>query len=76
MRTTLDIDPRVLAVARARVRAGVNKTIGEAVSELALSGVDAAAPASVPAADGIVLLRSVPGHVITDEMVAEAMIDD
>ena len=33
MRTTLDLDPRVLAAARGRVQAGSSRSIGAAVSE-------------------------------------------
>lgn len=75
MRTTLDIDPRVLAAARSRVNAGLSKSIGEAVSELALEGLAADAP-DQPIENGLVLLPAVPGHVITDEMVAEALLDE
>lgn len=77
MRTTLTISPRVLAAARARVNEGRNRSIGEAVSELAEAGLTAvgALPAA-PTADGLVLLPSVRGHIITDEMVAEALLDD
>jgi len=75
MRTTLEIDPRVLAAARARVHGGYNRTVGQAVSQLALAGLAAATPAP-PAVGGLVLLPAVPGHVITNEMVAEGLLDD
>jgi hypothetical protein len=76
MRTTLDINPRVLAAARARVNGGQNKSLGEAVSDLALAGLAAATPSHEPSTGGLVLLPTVPGHVITDEMIAEAMHDE
>jgi hypothetical protein len=76
MRTTMDINPRVLAAARARVSSGQNKSLGEAVSDLALAGLERARPTSRPSRGGLVLLKSPPGHVITDEMVAEAMLDE
>lgn len=75
MRTTLEIHPRVLAAARARVNAGKNHSIGEAVSEFALAGIASEAPEQ-QATGGLVLLPRVPGHVITSEMVAEALLDD
>jgi hypothetical protein len=76
VRTTLDINPRVLAAARARVNEGQNKSLGEAVSDLALAGLAPAMPSPDPSTGDLVLLPSVPGHVITDEMVAEAMVDE
>lgn len=76
MRTTLDLDPRVLAAARARVSQRQNKSVGEAVSEFALAGLAGTQPPSDPRAGGLVLLPSVPGHVVTDEMVVEALVDD
>ncbi|MDR3068847.1 MAG: hypothetical protein LBU50_05025 [Cellulomonas sp.] len=75
MRTTLEIDPRVLAAARARVYEGRNRSLGEAVSQLALAGLASEVPQQ-SRASGLVLLPSVPGHVITDEMVAEALLDE
>ncbi|GAB89120.1 hypothetical protein [Gordonia rhizosphera] len=72
MRTTLDIDPRVLAAARARVNDGRNKSIGEAVSELAIAGLATTSPVTTDT-NGLVLLPSSPGHVVTDDMVAEAL---
>jgi hypothetical protein len=73
MRTTLDIDPRLLTAARGRVAAGLNRTIGQAVSELALAHL-ALTPADQPV-PGLVLLPTTPGHVITDQMVEEALAD-
>lgn len=76
MRTTLDIDPRVLAAARARVNSGQSRTLGEAVSYLATVGLESAAE-NLPAGHrGLLLLPSAPGHVITNDMVEEAMLDE
>jgi len=75
MRTTLDIDPRVLAGARARVYAGRSRSLGEAVSQLALVGLASAAATPTPVG-GLVFLPVAPDHVITDQMVAEAMLDE
>ncbi|GAB4100567.1 hypothetical protein [Sinomonas halotolerans] len=73
MRTTLDLDPRVLAAARARVRARESRSVGAAVSELALAGLAAQAAGAPSDADGgLVLLPAAEGHVVTDEMVAKA----
>lgn len=76
MRTTLDLDPRVLTAARSRVNAGQNRSVGEAVSALALTGLAASTSSATTEANGLVLLPTVPGHVITDEMVGEALLDD
>lgn len=75
MRTTLDIHPRVLAAARARVSHGTSRSLGDAVSELALAGLDSEV-AATSTGTGLILLPSTPGHVVTDEMVAAAMLDD
>lgn len=75
MRTTLDLHPRVLSAARARVQEGANRTLGEAVSELALASLESQTPPQ-PAPSGLVLLPRVPGHVITNDMVAQALLDD
>lgn len=75
MRTTLDIDPRVLAAARARVNARLSPSIGAAVSELALEGL-AAEASPRPSGNGLVLLPAAEGHVVTDEVVAEALADE
>lgn len=76
MRTTLDISPRVLAAARARVNAGLNTSIGDAVSYLATVGLEGTATSPEPSRRGLVLLPSAPDHVITNEMVEDAMLDD
>lgn len=71
MRITVDIDPRVLAAARARVNAGANKSIGEAISALALASLRQQPPAEATT-NGLVLLPSASGRVITDEVVEDA----
>lgn len=76
MRTTLDISPRVLAAARARVNAGLNRSVGDAVSYLATVGLDSAAASPKAPRHGLVLLPSTPDHVITNDMVADALLDE
>ena len=75
MRTTVDLDPRVLAAARARVTQGLDKSLGAAISDLALAGL-AATQTPSPSAVGLVLFPPAHGHVLTDEMVAEALLDE
>ncbi|GAA1805461.1 hypothetical protein [Agromyces neolithicus] len=68
MRTTLDIDPSVLRAAKALAeQRGVS--LGAAMSELALRGLRADAPAVREGFPMLPNLRS--DHVITDELVAE-----
>lgn len=75
VRTTLDLDERVLVAARAQARErGI--TMGTAISELALSGLAAEEPTEKPTLHGLVLLPQTSGHIITDEMVADALADD
>lgn len=74
MRTTLDLDERVLAAARARARAhGI--TIGQAVSQMAARGLDEEVQGA-EVSEGFPTLPNVPGHVITEEMVASALDED
>ncbi|QQS01094.1 MAG: DUF2191 domain-containing protein [Austwickia sp.] len=73
MRTTLDIDDVVLAAARSKARAdGVS--LGRALSDIAMLGLNAGTGAVPPA--GFPVLHGVPGHLVTDEMVAAARDDD
>jgi len=66
MRTTLDLDDRVLAVARAKA-ASEKTSLGRAVSDLVLDGL-----LQTPAiSEGFPTFAPVPGHVITDELVAQ-----
>ncbi|MGH3320821.1 MAG: hypothetical protein ACRDN9_11675 [Streptosporangiaceae bacterium] len=76
MRTTLDLDDRVLAAAKSRAHVrGIS--LGKAVSELALEGYEAEVASAPIADDGEApTLPRVPGHVITDEMVEAALADD
>ncbi len=76
MRTTLDLDPRLLAAARARAhQRGI--TLGAAVSELGLCGLVAEQPVARKAVRGLVLLPTTGDrHVITDQMVADALAED
>lgn len=73
MRTTLTIDDRVLAAARSRAQRR-RLTIGEALSELALIGYEAET-ASL-GIDGFPRLPLVIDHVITLEMVDDALDDN
>lgn len=74
MRTTLDIDPVVLSAARAKARAE-RISLGRAVSELALSGLQGST-ASVSGASGFPVLAGVVGHPVTDELAASYRDDD
>jgi len=69
MRTTLDLDPAVLSAARAKARAE-NTSLGKAVSELALAGITAPRTRTSTSASGFPVLSGVPGHAVTDELVA------
>jgi hypothetical protein len=75
MRTTLDLDERVLAAARARARQH-RTTLGAAVSDLALAGLASETPTRRARRRGLVLLPPEPGHIVTDEMVADALADE
>lgn len=71
MRTTLDIDDRVLAAARSKAR-HERVSIGRAVSDLALAGLS---PSGGPEAlattrNGFPVFVSPRGHVLTDDLVA------
>jgi len=71
MRTTLELDDVVLSAARAKARAeGIS--LGRAVSDIALAGLALPTATDGPASagDGIPVLRGVPGHVVTDDLVA------
>lgn len=74
MRTTLTIDDRVLAAARSRAQRR-RISIGEALSELALIGYESET-ATVVDPSGFPMLPRVAGHVITVEMVDDALDDD
>jgi hypothetical protein len=71
VRTTLSIDDRALAAARSRARQrGI--TVGEALSELALIGYGAET-ADVSVGSGFPMLPLAEGHVITVELVDDAL---
>jgi len=73
VRTTLTIDDRVLAAARSRARRrGIS--VGEALSQLALIGYEAESSA-VAHPVGFPMLPAVADHVITVEMVDDALDD-
>lgn len=65
MRTTVDLDETVLAVARAKARSE-KISLGRAISELALRGL---APGPVTRRRGFPVFEPTPGHLITDDLV-------
>lgn len=72
MRTTLDIDDAVLSAARAKARAeGIS--VGKAVSDLARQALEGG---HVDKVGGFPVLKGVPGHVVTDELVSAYRDDD
>ncbi|MFT4229453.1 MAG: hypothetical protein QM602_04110 [Microbacterium sp.] len=74
MRTTLDLDPAVLSAARAKASAeGIS--LGRAVSELALRGLRARR-SQRSTQTGFPVLSGVPGHPVTDDLVASHRDDD
>ncbi|MGL4743680.1 MAG: hypothetical protein ACRCXL_04745 [Dermatophilaceae bacterium] len=75
MRTTVDLDQRVVVAARARARRR-GTTFGSAVSELALAGLVAEASEPARVRHGLVMLPHEPGHVVTDELVADALAEE
>lgn len=75
MRTTLDLDERLLAAARSRA-AERGVTLGQAVSDLGLKGYEAERGAESVPPTGFPMLPAVAGHVITDDMVDKALADD
>ncbi|GAA1743821.1 hypothetical protein [Nostocoides vanveenii] len=76
MRTTLDLDEVVLSAGRAKARAD-GTSLGRAISDLALAGLTRPTLQQA-AADGdeLLVLRGVPGHLVTDDLVAAHRDDD
>lgn len=72
MRTTVDLDDTVLAAARAKARAE-RVSLGRAISDLALRGL---APQHGPDHGDFPTFETAPGHVITDDLVAQFRDDD
>ena len=73
MRTTLDLDDRVLAIARAKAsHDGIS--LGKAVSALILES--RVPPPSFESRNGFPMFPSVPGHVIDLELVNRYRDDD
>ena len=71
MRTTLDLDDDVLAAAK-ELAAFHGKTAGQIVSELARKGL--APKRALPRVrNGVPLLPSVPGRIVTSQMVEDAL---
>ena len=75
MRTTVDLDPVVLSAARANANAE-HTSLGKAISDLALAGLRAPQAAARAVATGFPVMSGVPGHVVTDDVVAEYRDDD
>lgn len=74
MRTTLTINDRVLSAARSRGRQrGIS--VGEALSQLAMIGYEAET-AELSPPDGFPILPRVDGHVLTVEMIDDALDDE
>lgn len=74
MRTTLTVDDRALAAARSRAHQR-SISVGQALSELALMGYEAESADPVES-EGFPMLPAVHGHVITTEMVDDALDDE
>lgn len=77
MRTTLDLDDRVLQFARAKARAE-HASLGHVISELALIGVAENTVSGIGhgltrRADGLVTITPGLGRVVTDELVSAAL---
>ena len=71
MRTTLDLDDDVLAAAKA-LGAAQRKTAGQVVSELVRRGL-AAGRERARVRNGVPLLASMPGRIVTPGMVEDAL---
>lgn len=77
MRTTLDLDDRVLEFARAKAHAD-HTSLGQVISELALVGVAEKTVSGIGhgltrRADGLITLTPGLGRVVTDELVSAAL---
>jgi hypothetical protein len=71
MRTTLDVDDDVLAAAKALAsHRGI--TAGQVISELARKGLSAEKKRA-RVRNGVPLLSSVPGRIVTPQMVEEVL---
>ena len=71
MRTTLDLDDDVLAAAK-ELAAFHRRTTGQVVSELARKGLSAK-PSLPRVRNGVPLLPSEPGRIVTSQMVESAL---
>lgn len=74
MRTTLDLDEKVLAAARSKARAE-NISLGRAVSELALAGL-LPTRTEPESSSGFPVITGNPGHVLSDELVEQLRDDE
>lgn len=76
MRTTLDLDETVLAVARSKARTE-KISLGRAVSELALEGLSSRSQRTgVVAGQGFPVIAGKPGHVLGDALVEQLRDDE
>lgn len=73
MRTTLEIEDRALAIARAKA-AQEGTSLGKAVSSLLLAGIER--PSTYTMRNGIPVFPAAPGHVIDLELVNRYRDDD
>ncbi len=71
VRTTLDLDPDVLAAAKA-LAASRGMTAGQVISELARKGLTANKP-KARIRNGVPLLPHVPGRIVTPGMIEDAL---
>ena len=71
MRTTVDLDERVMAIARAKA-SGERISLGRAISDLVLEGLSHTNAGS----PDFPTFAPTPGHVITDDLVAQYRDDD
>ena len=71
MRTTLEVDDDVLQAAK-ELAALHRKTAGQVLSELARKALSPGRP-PVHVRNGVPLLPSVPGRILTAQMVEEAL---
>lgn len=71
MRTTLDLDGDVLGAAKA-LAAHRGQTAGQVISDLIRKGLEADKPRA-RVRNGVPLLVSVPGRIVTPQMVEEVL---
>lgn len=70
MRTTLDLDPDILFAAKA-LGGHTGQTLGQVISDLVRKALAADKP-TVKVRNGVPLLPSEPGRIVTPQMVEDA----